>query len=698
MAERLFGLETEYGIVGATSDQDGVQRDAIAYDLATRARDEVPGIQDLSGNGVFLQNGARFYVDCGHHPEMTTPEVANPWDVVRYILAGERILERLATPRQANAAGPLLLKTNIDYLTRSSWGCHESILHRIDPARLPPQIIPHLVSRVIYTGAGGFNPFSPGVEFVLSPRSLVIEHSTSADSTRGRGIFHTKDEALCNGGHRRLHIICGESLCSEIAMWLRTATTVLVVALVEGDVQPGAEMILDNPVGALRAIVGDPTCRGRVAAGGTHVTPLEIQRHYLRLAEAHARAGFMPPWAETACHQWRVMLDRLEGAPGSVSTILDWAIKRTMFERVLARRGFDWARVAAWTEVLVEMWARFRDDSSIEEMPQVEHLLAPSDVLQGWMRAASSLVHAKGLTWDGVGAFIRLRQELFECDVRFSQLGGEGIFASLDRAGVLTHHMPGVDNIEHAMENPPTIGRAKLRGEVIKRVLPNRAAFAGSWQSIVSHADHTALDLSNPFETEERWNRVEKQADRRPPARPLEFPSGPERSDGDGNPLERRSAALDCFLRGDCQTAQRILHTLLNEDFDVAGTHCHLARVSLKMGREVEARAHAIAAWEQRSAGPRYVVGRTLWFLALFALIDGADASPWIGRIKTLGPDGDAQMAWTMEPVLHDLRERMSPEAYAIASALFHALAGHRGGGSLHSQAWWCNTEPFPIG
>ena len=697
MAERLFGLETEYGIVGSTSDQDGRRRDALTCDLAAVARDKAQGIPDLNCNGMFLQNGARFYIDCGHHPEMTTPEVANPWDAVRYILAGERILEQLATFSAADAAVPLLLKTNVDYLTKSTWGCHESILHTIDPAGLPSQIIPHLVSRVVYAGAGGFNPFSPGVEFVLSPRSLMIEHSTSANSTSGRGIFHTKNEALCNGGHKRLHIICGESLCSETAMWLRTATTVLVVAMVEGGVQPGAEMTLDDPVGALHAIVGDPTCRIRVDAAGKRVTPIEIQRHFLRLAEEHVRADFMPPWAETACEQWRTMLDRLENAPDSISTTLDWAIKRAVFERVLARHRFDWARVAAWTEVLVDMGKRPAVDGSIEKMPPVEHLLAPPESLQERMRAVSSLVQAKGLSWDDVGAFIRLRQELFECDVRFSQLGGEGIFASLDRASVLTHHMPGVDNIEHAMENPPAIGRAKLRGEVIKRVLSNRAAFAASWQSIINQDEHTALDLSNPFETEERWSEIVKQADRRPPAPRLDFPLGQERPDGGSDPLDRRSAALDCFLRGDCQTAECILHTLLNDDFDVAGTHCHLARVSLRMGREVEARAHAIAAWEQRSAGPRYVVGRTLWFLALFALIDGADASPWIGRIKTLGPDGEARMGWTMEPVLKDLRERMSPESYAIVSALFQALAGHRGGGRLQHQTWWCNTESVPI-
>ena len=29
--------------------------------------------------------------------------------------------------------------------------------------------MPHLVSRVVYTGAGGFNNLSKGIEFTLSP-------------------------------------------------------------------------------------------------------------------------------------------------------------------------------------------------------------------------------------------------------------------------------------------------------------------------------------------------------------------------------------------------------------------------------------------------------------------------------------------------------------------------------------------------
>ena len=55
----------------------------------------LPNLPAAGCGGIFLANGARFYMDCGH-PEMTTPECANPWDVVRYMHAGERALLRVA--------------------------------------------------------------------------------------------------------------------------------------------------------------------------------------------------------------------------------------------------------------------------------------------------------------------------------------------------------------------------------------------------------------------------------------------------------------------------------------------------------------------------------------------------------------------------------------------------------------------------
>ena len=269
VTDRLFGLETEYAMVPVGCQRVAVDRDRLIARLAERANDTLPSLPDGTGHGVFLGNGARFYIDCGHHPEMTTPEVANPWDAVRYVLAGERILERLFDGAGSGADGlpsVLLFKGNVDYDTRATWGCHESIMHRVDPALLPAQLIPHLVSRIVFTGAGGFDPLSPGLEFMLSPRAVFLEHEVSGESTSGRGIFHTKNETLCKEGYQRLHILCGESLCSQTAMWLRTATTVLVVALIEGGAEPGSGVELSAPLDALRTVAGDSTCRAALAS------------------------------------------------------------------------------------------------------------------------------------------------------------------------------------------------------------------------------------------------------------------------------------------------------------------------------------------------------------------------------------------------------------------------------------------------
>src|SRR5690349_7451732 len=96
MAERLFGMEIEYGCAVRPRNPKSVSRGADWVErLMAIARKRLPHLPSLEGSGIFLQNGARLYVDCSH-PEMTTPECANPWDVVRYMQGGERILTDLA--------------------------------------------------------------------------------------------------------------------------------------------------------------------------------------------------------------------------------------------------------------------------------------------------------------------------------------------------------------------------------------------------------------------------------------------------------------------------------------------------------------------------------------------------------------------------------------------------------------------------
>jgi proteasome accessory factor A len=262
--ERPFGTETEYAIA-PSGDQGWGNRDRVCRWLLTQAYSDLPCVRDLSSGGVFLVNASRLYIDTGHHVEIGTAEVWNPWDAVRYILAGEQILQKIAAGAGAPAGWerPLILKTNVDYECQTSWGTHESILtsRATGSDRLADNLVSHLVTRVLYGGAGGWNPFSIGLEFVLTPRAMFLEQRSSSSSTGARGIWHERDEALADGRFRRIHLLCGESLNSHTAMWLRAATTVVVTALADGGVDAGVGVALADPVAALVTIACDPSCR-----------------------------------------------------------------------------------------------------------------------------------------------------------------------------------------------------------------------------------------------------------------------------------------------------------------------------------------------------------------------------------------------------------------------------------------------------
>ena len=96
MSHRITGLETEYGCL--------VQAPAQAAEVLPRVRDwlfekQRYGLVDLhprgwdepAGNGGFLFNGGRVYIDMGHL-EYCTPECLSLIDILRYDSAGDTIL------------------------------------------------------------------------------------------------------------------------------------------------------------------------------------------------------------------------------------------------------------------------------------------------------------------------------------------------------------------------------------------------------------------------------------------------------------------------------------------------------------------------------------------------------------------------------------------------------------------------------
>lgn len=523
MRPRLFGIETEYAISALGRAGAPLNQDLLVEELVARAREGLPHLP-CGARGMFLSNGARFYIDCGLHPELATPECLDPWDAVRYVAAGERTLARLARRIEAGPSGidvsqVLLGRSNVDYSgSGSTWGCHESYLHRASPEALATQLIPHLVSRVIYTGAGGFNPSSPGLEFTLSPRSAYINTVKSHDSVSSRGIVHTRNETLSGAGYNRLHIIFGESLCSQTAVWLKVGVTALIVAMVEGGLSPAEGVTLAAPLEALRAVAGDPTCKTEVRlSGGRYASAVAIQRHYLAQAETHRRAGFMPPWAGDVCERWRAVVDRLARAPYSLAGTLDWAIKQPLYAERLRRWNFTWESLSDWNLLLARIRIALKTTEYADKAVPLDLLFGASSPIQGEIKNLSRFVRERGLSWDDLKQYLRMRQELFEVDTLFGLLCETGIFEALDRAGVLEHRVPGISQaeIEGAMSHPPAGGRARLRGEAVRRIAAADGTGTCDWTGVWDARACRRLDLLDPFESVERWTADKAEEEKR---------------------------------------------------------------------------------------------------------------------------------------------------------------------------------------
>jgi hypothetical protein len=434
----------------------------------------------------------------------------NPWDAVRYVEAGHQTMLRLLERLGGQCAPGLetgCYRVNVDYSGNgTTWGCHESYMHSMTPELMPPQLIPHLVTRMIYAGAGGFNPFCDGLKFTLSPRSAHIERAISSDSTSERGIFHTKDEPLCTG-HHRLHILCGESLCSQLGMFVKFGATSLIVAMAEAGLAPGDAVQLDSPLNALRTVAGDLTLKRPLELkSSTRRTAIEIQRHYLEMAEAHLFDSFMPPWAPEVCKQWRRSLDLLDRGPAASAGVLDWPTKLALYMSHAERHSLPWHRLTFWNAMLERMRKAMQLPAEGGRFP-LDLALGPETPIPDLVKGANALLRRKGLEWDELRHILALRPEFFEIDMRFGQLGPRGLFSMMDEAGALDHRVSGIDNIEHALRNPPATGRARLRGAVVKRVAGDRQGeWCCTWQQIYSQRYGRVLDLSDPFAKEELWH------------------------------------------------------------------------------------------------------------------------------------------------------------------------------------------------
>src|SRR5436853_1907950 len=343
MKRRIFGLENEYGLTCTLNGQRRLSPDNVARYLFEKV---IPGARNAN---VFLENGARLYLDTGFHPEYATPECDDVAELVIHDKAGERIVEDLLHQaekrlREDGISGNILLFKNNTDSAGNSYGCHENYLvsRHGEFSKLADVLIPFLVTRQIIVGAGKVIQTPRGAMYSVSQRAEHIWEGVSSATTRSRPIINTRDEPHADAEkYRRLHVIVGDSNMSETTTMLKVASCDLVLRMIEEGVVM-RDLTMENPIRAIREISHDVTGRRKIRlANGREASALDIQQEYLNRARDFVdRRELETPLITRVLDLWERGLKAVEsGDLGLVEREIDWVIKWKLIERYRSQHG-----------------------------------------------------------------------------------------------------------------------------------------------------------------------------------------------------------------------------------------------------------------------------------------------------------------------------------------------------------------------
>ena len=403
---------------------------------------------------MFLQNGARLYLDVGSHPEYATAECDSLIQLINHDRAGELVLEDLLVDAEQRLSdegigGDIYLFKNNTDSAGNSYGCHENylVVRAGEFSRISDVLLPFLVTRQLICGAGKVLQTPKAATFCLSQRAEHIWEGVSSATTRSRPIINTRDEPHADAEkYRRLHVIVGDSNMSEMTTLLKVGSAALVLEMIEAGVV-FRDFALDNPIRAIREVSHDPTGRRPVRlAGGRQASALDIQREYHARAVEHMTNRRPDPEMDMVVDLWGRMLDAVERDDFSkVDTEVDWVIKRKLFQR-------------------------YQDKYSMElSDPKIAQLdLAFHDIKRG-----------------------------------------RGVFDVLSRKGLVTRATTD-EAIATAVNEPPQTTRAKLRGDFISAAQKAGRDFTVDWVHLKlnDQAQRTVL-CKDPFRSvDERVDRL----------------------------------------------------------------------------------------------------------------------------------------------------------------------------------------------
>ena len=445
-----MGLETEYGVTCVVDGQRRLSPDEVARYLFRKVV-----VWGRSSN-VFLPNGGRLYLDVGSHPEYATAECDNLSDLIKQDQAGDRIVEELAVSAEIrlNAEGIKgqihLFKNNMD-AAGNSYGCHEnfSVSRKKNFEEVTESIIPFLITRQIFCGAGKWISSSKGANFQISQRAEHMWESVSSATTRSRPIINTRDEPHADPEeYRRLHIIVGDSNMSETTTVLKVATTELMLRAAELGLLKD-KFTIENPIKTIREISNDLKFRNSFRlSSGREITALQMQNEMYNIVLSMPGLDEIleKPFYRYALNLWRRSLDALESHDYSlVDMELDWMIKSKFMNS-------------------------YKEKHQLNDMDS----------------------------------------RLILLDISYHNIRKDrGLFYILEKSGMAKTLITNND-VNGAMENPPETTRAALRGRFIKVAQEKKRDFTVDWVNLkINDQQQSSIACKDPFKNiDERVDKL----------------------------------------------------------------------------------------------------------------------------------------------------------------------------------------------
>lgn len=479
MGERILGSETEWATLVT---DNGEPNHFPFFDITTEHChiffNAIPSPPRLASSSPtqsqFYGNGSRIYIDTGNHCEYATPEVLGALDVVRYEKAGERIME--CAVRNANEHPRFKerkrilrsFKNNTD-MAGQSYGSHEN--YCMARKKLPDfrtlfrRISPFLISRQLFAGNGLLEEKNGFLAYHLSQRAKTITEAVTSTTTSSRPILNTRDEPHADEErYFRLHLIIGDALMAQAALFLKFGTTSLVLEMVEDGFLSGEPWGSGvDFVNALHAFSADTTLRAAPKIGGRTLTIINLQEQYFEMAKRfYETSGCSTPEKQRILGLWEkiIALARAPEPHQALKRFADWAAKKVLMESEMERRGHDWSTPA-------------------------------TDLFYGQTAAPSEK--------NPLTLFYRLKS----MDFQYHENCPAGLARILEKRGLLERIVPD-EEIARAMAHPPDNTRALPRTLWNKKLIAegkNPASISVDWR-FVRYGGHVVFRCLDPHNTD----------------------------------------------------------------------------------------------------------------------------------------------------------------------------------------------------